>query len=762
MKVMKRLWRRISLIFFTIVVILAAFPNNAFNESNSNSGENSGNNASVDIASDIMVNKGSGGGSFVKVAENSSYEMSINKKDASLIIKNKQNNNEWASTPADYMNDKKAAGIAKMSMASQLIIKYSDKSANINVTTSKVSSVNKKGMSITDINNGVRVTYKFIKEGFEIPVEYTLENDFLKTDIIVDKIKETNSKYLLCTIGLLPYLGAGGKKDEGYMFVPDGCGAIINFNNNKPVYGDYQQFIYDRDAAISINEKSTVAKSARMPVFGIKNGNRAFAAVIASGASRAVLNASVSGSNTSYNNIYSEFIYRDSDSISVKEKSWDSKQIRVFEDNPTQISHYTVNYYFLENDQANYTGMALRYQKYLEEEKGLKSSVENDYYPFYVDLFGGVKRLEHILGFPVKKEVPLTKYSDAVMIAKQLKENGINDLVLKYDAWTQGGPDNSIPVDLKSEKALGGKQEFDNMSGYMSENGVKLFLDVNLTDMYKNRWGYNKVFDAAKSIDKSPGIQYRFKLSTYQKNTDYDPLFLLNPDKVGSAAIEINKNIENYNIRGLSLTTLGQKLYSDFIKKGLDRGKAEQIWEDAIKRLKNSKGSIMFEEPNGYAVPYATNISSVPIESSRYSIEDYEIPFYEIVLHGFVSYSLPPVNMYSDYRKCILKALETGSSLNFLWIAENIEKLRNTPYDYLYSVRYGDWIKDAADSYKEVADILRGVAKQRIIAHETLEEGVVRTTYENGLKITVNYNDKPSTIENREIAADSYEVSGGR
>lgn len=751
---MRMLWRHLSLVFLAIFIIFIAFPVNTLTETNS-----ANNSTSSDDSSAISKNTNAID-DFVKVAENSGFVMKVNKKDAAFIVSSKNNNHEWTSTPAGYEEDKKAAGIVKMTMASQLLIKYADKSANINVTTSKVASVNKGGMSITEIENGVRVNYKFTKEGFEIPVEYTLENDSVKADILVDKIKERNAKYLLCSIGLLPYMGAGGIEDEGYMFVPDGCGAIINFNNNKSIYGDYQQYVYDRDAAISISVKGTVAKSARMPVFGIKNGDKAFAAVITSGAPRAILNASVSGLKSSYNNIYSEFIYRDNDSISVKEKSWDSKQIRIFENHPTQISHYTVKYFILENDQANYAGMALRYQKYLAEEHGMQSSVENDDYPFYVNLFGGVQRLEHVLGFPVKKEVPLTKYSDATDIIKELKEKGIDDLVLKYDAWMQGGPDNSIPVDLKLDKALGGKSEFSKMTDYMSENGVKTFLDVNVTDMYKSRWGYNRNFDATKSIDKSPSIQYKFKLSTYQQNKEYDPLFLLKPNKVQSAAAEIGKKVEKYNIAGLSVTSIGQKIYSNFAVKGFDRGKVEQVWEDIIKKLKSKNKYIMFEEPNSYTIPYATNITSAPTESSKFAIEDKEVPFYQMVLHGFVSYSLPPINMSSDYRKCILQALETGSSLNFLWVAENIEKLQNTPYDYMYSVQYNDWMEDAVNSYKEVSGILKSVAKQKIIAHETIAEGVVRTTYENGVKITVNYNDQPVKADNTVIEAKSYDVSG--
>lgn len=55
----------------------------------------------------------------------------------------------------------------------------------------------------------------------------------------------------------------------------------------------------------------------------------------------------------------------------------------------------------------------------------------------------------------------------------------------------------------------------------------------------------------------------------------------------------------------------------------------------------------MLTEPNGYLITNASEIVDIPIYSSKFAIEDYEIPFYQMVLRGYIPYSTPSVNDYS-------------------------------------------------------------------------------------------------------------------
>jgi hypothetical protein len=714
-------------------------------------------NVSADNSTDISINVDKA--SEVKserIVESTSLSLDVDYNSGMLVVTNKINNSKWYSTPPDYAQDISAKNL-KNNICSQILAVYADQSQNDYTLSSKSTSLHKVNMSFDKIPNGVKITYQYEKEGFTIPVEFTLKDDSLSATILSNEIKEKNSKFKLEYIDLLPYFGAGGSKDNGYMFVPDGCGALINFNNKKSNYGDYSQYIYDKDQSLVIKAKSTVLQSARMPVFGVKKGDDAFVAVITSSESRTLLKSSVSSDKTNYNNIYPEFIYKNSYEALVKGKTWNAKTVTIYESKPA-IQNYNVKYFFLSKENSNYTGMALRYQKYLQDEKGFKKLTSQNSYPLYIDLFGGIKRTENVLGFPIKVMDPLTTYSDVVDIVKQLKDAGVDNIVLKYDAWNKDGQNSSIPVDLKTDDALGGLNEFNQMTKYLNKENVKTYLDVNLTDMVDSRWGYNTKFDSAKTLQKTPSMQSQFYLSTYQPNLTYPPIYLLKPQKVLEVATQMSNNVKKYDVTGFASTTLGQKLYSDFDKVSIGRDQSQDIWINAIKQLNKTK-KIMLSEPNAFAIPYASDINNVPVTSSQFKLEDNDVPFYEIVLHGYVNYSVSPINTFTETKYYLLKSLETGSSLNYLWIARNSDRLNETQYNYMISNNYQDWISDAIKNYKNVYKVLSLVANKQIINHDIIEKGVVKTTYGNGLKITINYNNYPITYNNQTIQPQDYFVS---
>lgn len=55
-------------------------------------------------------------------------------------------------------------------------------------------------------------------------------------------------------IDLLEYFGAAGPEEEGYMFVPDGSGALIMFNNGKVNAPAYIGYVYGEDKTNLVNQ----------------------------------------------------------------------------------------------------------------------------------------------------------------------------------------------------------------------------------------------------------------------------------------------------------------------------------------------------------------------------------------------------------------------------------------------------------------------------------------------------------------------------
>jgi hypothetical protein len=84
--------------------------------------------------------------------------------------------------------------------------------------------------------------------------------------------------------------------------------------------------------------------------------------------------------------------------------------------------------------------------------------------------------------------------------------------------------------------------------------------------------------------------------------------------------------------------------------------------------------------------------------------------------------------------------------------------VKDTLFNYLLSIEYKGWFDDAVAIYHEVSSVLDKVRGQSIVNHEKLDEGIFRTTYENGLAVVVNYTDEDYSHDGITVAAKSYSV----
>ena len=119
-------------------------------------------------------------------------------------------------------------------------------------------------------------------------------------------------------------------------------------------------------------------------------------AVIGQGQAAASVRASVSGRSTDYNTVFSKVKYKYEESLMTDRTDYVYQVVS----GRTVYEPYEVRYYPLPVAQADYSGMARRYQQYLEEEKGLTRQSDAKQY-LYLELLGGVIKDENILGVPV-------------------------------------------------------------------------------------------------------------------------------------------------------------------------------------------------------------------------------------------------------------------------------------------------------------------------------------------------------------------------
>lgn len=102
---------------------------------------------------------------------------------------------------------------------------------------------------------------------FCLALEYTLDENGLSVTMPARSIVFDETKYAVDYINVLPYLGSGKVQEGGFIFYPDGSGAVIDFDDYQTKSSGLSGKVYGQDYAFySISGKHQQAIS--LPVFG--------------------------------------------------------------------------------------------------------------------------------------------------------------------------------------------------------------------------------------------------------------------------------------------------------------------------------------------------------------------------------------------------------------------------------------------------------------------------------------------------------------
>lgn len=599
------------------------------------------------------------------------------------------------------------------------------------------------------------------KDVFIVPLEYKLDGKNLVVSIDTKEVIYDPS-YPLTQIRVLEFFGAGNKEENGYMLVPDGSGALINMNNGKSASRPYIGYLYGQDRAIKQEEIFERSEQVYLPVFGIKKGSNALFGIIEEGSAFASIIADVSGRINSYNTVCVEFTTLANDTIDLTAMAGNNVvmayQPRMYE------GTFKIRYSFLSGDDADYVGMAKNYREYLLEHGQLKKIKKGEGIPFYLELVGAIDKIKPVAGVPVRGIVPLTTYEQAIEITNKIIAAGISNIKLKYTGWFNGGIRHSLPSDIHLQSQLGGQKGFEKLINFVYHNGLELYPDVSFEYVYKDKIfdGFSVRSDAVRFLDREVALVYDFDPATNMYDNTKEPYYIVDPRSISFIISSFLHKYDELDIKGVSLRTMGSDLNSNFYEKRfVDREQAKAAMVEQMARF-NEKGiSIMANGVNDYALPYTSHILNMPMDSSGYSIEDESIPFYQIVVHGYVAYAGEPINLASDYNRAILKTAETAAGIYFTWIYSENSLVKDSDYNYLYSVNYEAWLSKALELYKRMNAAFADVQDKVIVDHEKLGKDVYKVTFEGGKSVIVNYSKAPVSIDGITIEAESYKILEG-
>jgi len=593
----------------------------------------------------------------------------------------------------------------------------------------------------------------------EISIEYTLDENGLTARIPQKSIIYDEKSMKLTNLTFLPFMGATDKTANGYMLIPDGSGAIIEFNNGKKTISAYEKRIYGDDRSLQKEFKDvTDGSQIYLPVFGVSHNNSAMLAVIENGDAVATIHSDVSGKLNDYNYVYSSYklIENSIESNSILNQSGAS----LYQREPLK-SDIQIKYIFTDNDNGSYIGMASAYRDYLISAEKLKAATaRSSSISFAINTIGSVSYKTTRLGMPIEAQKALTTFEQAEEILKQLKKADIENITFSYSGWMNNGLYGKAPYKIDPVKALGGKRSFNNLTDYISENKIDFFPEVNFTYVTDMGNGYSKNGDTARDLSGNLAKNHTYNLAIGNWNEE-DFQYIVSPSVFGKIAESFMKASDKYSIKGISTPHFSNELNGDYDKEAcIDRQQALKKTTEALASISKAGKKIQVDGANAYTLANASFVTGVPLNSGNHYLFDRTVPFYQAVLHGAVPYSSTPLNLSGDFERSCLKCIEYGASPYFKWIyADNIE-LKETDYN-IYNVNYALWFEDAIEAYKDINDALSDCQNEVIVSHNEISKNLYKTTYSNGNCIYVNYGDEVIEAEGQTIMACDYVVVKG-
>lgn len=573
------------------------------------------------------------------------------------------------------------------------------------------------------------------KAVFNVSVIYRLDDNELKVEVPMEEV-EYRKAYPITELQLLPYFGASTTTDTGFLLVPEGSGAIINFNNGKSYLDHYVAQVYGYDEAMRRTELVNETRAA-FPAFGIAYEDGAMLSVVEDFTAFANIYADVAGDGRIFN--YAQVRYDMIHSSQLVLSAKNDTSSYEFEEKLPKGS-IKQSYGFLAGN--SYAEMAAEYRESLLEKYPDLKETENADLPVSVELIAAVDKVKQIVGMPVTLPEVLTDFSQAKKILSDIAQNGYSNLSLRYTGWMNGGIDHSIPSDIDITSGMGGTKGLKSLVSLAKELGVDLYLTGRVEHAYNSSIfdGFFSLTDAAKYASREVIEIPVFSNIWYGglKGDRMEEHTLLRP----SVCVDLMDSLADYAKdykTGVGFEDVGYLLSADYNpKRAVSREKSMEMQIEQLAKITAAGTPVNVNAGNEYALPYATLISNMDLIGKPYQIFDGTVPFYEMAIHGLVDYTGYAINLAGDSWKAVLDSAQTGAGLAFTFIYDDIDELQGTEYMDFFGANYDAW-KETAKSYADrYVNEMKGLNNKSITDYRILADGVTATVYEDNTVVYVN------------------------
>ena len=684
------------------------------------------------------------GTSLFAVGDNDKASLAVNLESSNVILTDKATGHRWMAFDEEN-------GIDLNSTLGAIINVSYINSNGIEAVAQAPSR--ESSFEIYRVKNGAKIVYNFDTDatGFSVPIIVTLKDGYLETQIDYAGVKEKKGGSEITDIEVLPNLMYGKHTQNGYVFIPDGSGAVIDYADSFSRDEKYSARIYGDDSSQNLlDPKITDAKNALMPVFGAVKDNSALFAVITKGDVYATVNADMAENSVSAG---CSFVYKESDLTGLQNSTGGERTLTITQDKPLKIVP-TVRYYILFGENASYSGMANTYRDYLLENGSIKAKKAEETPAVSVMAYGAVPEQETVFGIPVTTLHKATTFKQLSSLYKDLTKDGSASPSFYLYGFLSGGYGGKTVTKPKYISKLGGKKGFEEFQKTVGKDNVYTVYDVQRSR--GRAFDFLRFKDYMSSLNQTV-VKHHYRLSSSGKwDTEKGGWSYYTIDYQKKSVSRLSKKIsKDY---GIVFEHYGNELLSDFTNASpSSRQEYTQFLIMALAMMKSKGANIALEGGNTCVVNKANEVYDIPLDASGFAIESYSVPFYTMVYHSYIPLSSSPVNLYNHSEALSLKAFEQGVSATFAVTGCDPYELRSTLFNFLYNSKIDNLLPAMTRYTKAYNEIHSVLADQKIVKHEYVGDLSI-STYANGWRIVCNYGDIDTDFQNQTIKALGYTV----
>lgn len=667
--------------------------------------------------------------SFTLVGENELFQLYANPETLAFKLLDKRSGYIWHSNLDEVGEDDRLNRTWTAFAQSGISIDYLDQKA----TDERASITNAEHtIDFEPIDQGFAATVTFTEPGISLKVIVQLEDSGVRVEVPFDSIQEENPEFKLGLLYVYPFFGATREDDvPGYMFIPDGAGSLIEFAATTKAENMFYGRYYGPDLGMLtyLPYDPLVKRAYRIsiPVTGMVHGEKenAYVAIVEKGASYGEIRAHPAGVTTNFNFLYNAFVYNESYFQATNRSGAGVTTLQP----ATNAFDVAIHYRFLTGDDSDYVGMAHSYQQYLLEEGVLQPMTGADSeMGIRLEFLGGER--EKVLFW--HRLIPMTTIAQMNDILGSLD---VQDPEVVYYGWQPLGAAAMPPRSLKLAGDLGSMEQLQQVVEEVTAGGGNFYLYLDPQAALWGEGGYSTRSDLAMSITNANLVGWNRGKSNYYFNLE-----ALN-ERYRSLSADVFTELQ----AGLALDGFGSTVFSDFGRNHfLNRENAIQAYQTL---WAETDGHNAFYAPNDYAFGFMQAYFDMPLGDSGYLYTTQTVPFLPIVLAGYTPYFGAAMNFSSNLRQDLLRHADYGAYPSYFLTKAPTADILNTGSSWIYSSSFEQWGQEVEETYAWLNNLLGPVEGERIVARQTLAEGVVAVTYSNGRQIIINYNQTPFSGE---------------